>query len=111
MGGLLRLLLLAVAVWLIVLNVRRLLLLLPLFRRIGESKEQEGLLRVQDPKCGRFVPEGEALRISFRGQELHFCSRECRDLYTDSGGSWAKPPAADGQARTDQHAGARMGAR
>ena len=46
MGGLLRLLLLAVAVWLIVLNVRRLLLLLPLFRRIGESKEQEGLLMV-----------------------------------------------------------------
>jgi YHS domain-containing protein len=40
------------------------------------------VLLIEDPQCGRFVPEHDAVHISFQGQGLHFCSQECRDLYT-----------------------------
>lgn len=85
MGGLLRLLLLALAIWLIISGVRRLLLPSSLFRRDKEEeKRQESVLLVQDPQCGRFVLERDAVRASFHGQGQHFCSQECRDLYTHS---------------------------
>src|SRR5262249_38236879 len=94
MGGLLRLLLLAVALWLVISGVRR--LPLPSFlprREKGEDQERETVLLVQDPQCGRFVLERDAVRASFRGQLLHFCSPECRDLYT-------RPHATEGQEKT-----------
>ena len=91
MGGLLRLLLFAIAIWLIISGVRR-LLLLPSFPRRDkeEEKEQEGVLLVQDPQCGRFVFERDAVRASFHGQVLHFCGQECCDLYT-------RPQTTEGQ--------------
>jgi YHS domain-containing protein len=94
MGGLLRLLLLAFAIWLVISGVRR-FFLLPSFppRNKEEEKEQEGVLLVPDPQCGRFVPERDAVRASFRGRILHFCSQECRDLYT-------RPQATKGQEKT-----------
>jgi YHS domain-containing protein/uncharacterized protein YhhL (DUF1145 family) len=94
MGGLLRLLLLALAIGLIISGVRRLLLSSSLPRRgKEEEKEQESVLLLQDPQCGRFVLERDAIRASFRGQRLHFCSQECRDLYT-------RPQATEGQEKT-----------
>ena len=91
MAGLPRLLLLALALWLIISGVRR-LLLLPSFPRRDkeEEKEQEGVLLVQDPQCGRFVLERDAVRASFHGQVLHFCGQECCDLYT-------RPQTTEGQ--------------
>jgi hypothetical protein len=85
-GGPLRLLLLAVALWLIISVVRRLFLpppFLPPRKKEGE-KEQEGVPLVQDLQCGRFVPERDAVSASFHGQRLHFCSQECCDLYIRS---------------------------
>ena len=83
MGGFLRFLSLVILIWLLISGVRRLLLLLSLPRPDKEKGHtQEGVLLVQDPQCGRFVPEHDALKISFHGQGLHFCSQECRDLYT-----------------------------
>ncbi|MGH7962849.1 MAG: hypothetical protein ACRERD_13635 [Candidatus Binatia bacterium] len=80
--GLVRLLLFAFALWLLLSGVRRLLLPPTLPRRTrGPGKEQEGMLMTQDPHCGRFVAEREAVRTAFRGQVLYFCSVECRDLY------------------------------
>ena len=94
MGGLLRLLLFALALWLIISGVRRLLLRPFLPRRDKEEdQEREGVLLVQDPQCGRFVFERDAVRISFHGQGLHFCSQECRDLYT-------RPQATEGKEKT-----------
>jgi YHS domain-containing protein len=85
MGGLLRLLLLAIAIWLIISGVRRLLLPSSLARRdTEEDQEQEDVLLVQDPQCGRFILKRDAARVSFQGQILHFCSSECHDLYTRS---------------------------
>lgn len=94
MGGFLRLLLLAIALWLIISGVRRLLLSSSLPRRDKEEdQEQEAVLLVQDPQCGRFVLKRDAVRTSFRGQILHFCSPECRDVYT-------RPQATEGQEKT-----------
>ena len=94
MGGLRRLLLLAIAIWLIISGVRRLLLPPSLPRRDKEEdQEQEGVLLVQDPQCGRFVLERDAVRASFHGQGLRFCSQECHDLYT-------RPHATEGQEKT-----------
>lgn len=85
MGGLLRLLLLAIALWLIISSVRRLLLLLSFSRRdIEEGKKQKELPLVQDLQCGRFILERDAVRASLHGQGLYFCSQECRDLYIRS---------------------------
>ena len=94
MGGLLRLLLFAIAIWLIISGVRRLLLPSSFPRRDKEEeKEQEGVLLVQDPQCGRFVLERDAVRASVHGQGLRFCGQECRDLYT-------RPRATEGQEKT-----------
>jgi len=94
MGGLLRLLVLALAFWLIISGVRRLLLPpSPPRRDKEEDQEQEGVLLVQDPQCSRFVLERDAVRVSFHGQMLHFCSQECRNFYTH-------PHATEGQEET-----------
>jgi multidrug efflux pump subunit AcrB len=83
MGGLLRLLVLTIAIWLIISSVRRLFLLPSLPRRDKDKdQEPEGVLLVQDPQCGRFMLERDTVRASFHGQGFHFCSQECRDLYT-----------------------------
>lgn len=85
MGGVLRFLALVIFTWMLISGVRRLFLLLSLPRPDKEKGHaKEGVLLVQDPQCGRFVPEPDALKISFHGQGLHFCSQECQDLYTRS---------------------------
>ena len=67
MGGLLRLLLLAIALWLLISVARRLLLLLSFSHRDKEEeKAQKALPLVQDPQCGRFVLEQDAVKVSFR---------------------------------------------
>lgn len=84
MGWLIRLLFLAFVLFLIISGVRRLLLppsSVPGRGRRREEKGQEGALMIQDPQCGRFVLEKEALKASFQGQVVLFCSQECRDLY------------------------------
>ena len=83
MGGLLRLLWLVVAAWLIISGMRRLRIPSSLPRQDREEeKGQESVLLLQDPQCGRFVLERDALKTSFRGQMLYFCSQECRNMYT-----------------------------
>ena len=85
MGGPIRLLLLAFALWLVMSGVRRLLSPPSLPRRgRGEEKGQEGVLLLQDPQCGRFVFEREAVKASFHGQVFYFCSQQCCDLYARS---------------------------
>jgi uncharacterized protein len=89
MGSLLRLLLLAFAVYLIFSGIRR--LFLPYAAREAQRQkrqERQDELMVQDPQCGRFVTEREALTASVRGRLFHFCSRDCRDLYMRT----ASPP-------------------
>jgi uncharacterized protein (TIGR02611 family) len=82
MGRLLRLLA-TIAIWLIISGVRRLFLFPSSPRQDKEEdQEQEGMPLVQDPQCGRFVLERDAVRTTFHGPGFHFCSQERRDLYT-----------------------------
>jgi YHS domain-containing protein len=83
MGSLLRLLLFAFALYLLFSGIRRLFLPSSAPRAHNPKRqERHDELMVQDPQCGRFVTEREALTASVRGRLLHFCSRDCRDLYT-----------------------------
>jgi YHS domain-containing protein len=36
---------------------------------------------VKDPQCGTYVSPEVSVRTRFRGQELHFCSRECEQQF------------------------------
>lgn len=79
MPGMLRLLLLAAAAYLIYRGVRS--LLQPTGRLTGKPKDpldRVGTPLVQCAECGQFIPEPEAIRASVGGQRRTFCSPECR---------------------------------
>jgi uncharacterized protein len=85
MIGLLRVLFLVVALWFFLAGMRRLFRASSLPERgKDETPEQVTALLVQDPQCGRFLSERDALQISVRGYVAHFCSQECLDLYRKS---------------------------
>jgi hypothetical protein len=97
---LLRLALIAVALFLVATGLRRLARrglppeyghgrwMRPAAGPAGESGE----LMLRDPQCGRFIAAREGIVLSRpRGEEpLYFCSPECRALYLES----AQPSAA-----------------
>ena len=47
----------------------------------GRVENGRGVSMVQDPQCGRFVARASSLTVSDGGEELYFCSRECRDRH------------------------------
>jgi YHS domain-containing protein len=36
---------------------------------------------IKDPYCGAYFPRRDAVRLNLGGNELYFCSKECRDQY------------------------------
>ena len=38
-------------------------------------------IMVKDPQCNVYFPKRKAVRATIDGQELFFCSTECRDHY------------------------------
>lgn len=77
MGGLVRLLIIAGAVYLISRGVRR------LFRSPAPAGRQDppttgGTPLVQCAQCEQFIPEPEAIRALVSGKARTFCSPECR---------------------------------
>ena len=36
---------------------------------------------IQDPVCGVYVPKGSSIRLQNRGEELFFCSQECKEKF------------------------------
>ena len=36
---------------------------------------------MKDPQCGTYVSPEVSIRLLFRGQELHFCSRQCEQQF------------------------------
>ncbi len=87
MSGLLRLLLFLGIGYLIVSGIRRLFLPVAASsqKQAGQAPttDPDGVPLVQDPQCGRFIPQNEAIVVSRRGrsQTLYFCSEECRAAY------------------------------
>ena len=45
------------------------------------EKSRGGEAMERDPQCGTFVPRGDAVTASVRGQQHWFCSARCRDEY------------------------------
>ena len=45
------------------------------------EKSRGGETMERDPQCGTFVPRGDAVTASVRGQQHWFCSARCRDEY------------------------------
>lgn len=45
------------------------------------EKSRGGETMERDPQCGTFVPRGDAIDATVRGQRLWFCSPRCRDEY------------------------------
>ena len=85
MPGLLRLLLLFAVGYLVIAGIRRLFLPADSSgqKRAGQEHAQgvDSVPLVQDPQCGRFIPQNEAIRVSRRGRTVYFCSQECRAAY------------------------------
>ncbi len=85
MPGLVRLLLVLAVGYLVIAGIRR--LFLPAASSGQKRARQEhaqgadGVALVQDPQCGRFIPQDEAIQVSRRGRTVYFCSQECRAAY------------------------------
>lgn len=47
-------------------------------RSLPPEKTRRGEDMVQDPHCGTYVPRGDALSATVRGQRHYFCSEQCR---------------------------------
>ena len=84
MPGLVRLLLIAGLVYLVVAGIRRLASVGRSPSGSAREPDADNVPLVQDPYCGRFIPQTEALTASRRGQTIYFCSRECRTAYRAS---------------------------
>ena len=46
-----------------------------------KEKTSRGEDMVRDPQCGTYVPRGDAVEKTIKGEKYYFCSRECRDAY------------------------------
>ena len=47
------------------------------------GKEKTGIddVMVKDPQCGVYFPQRNSIVVSKNGENLYFCSTECRDKY------------------------------
>jgi len=45
------------------------------------EKSRGGETMERDPQCGTFVPRGDAVEATVRGEHHWFCSPRCRDEY------------------------------
>ena len=48
------------------------------------EKSRGGETMERDPQCGTFVPRGDAVAATVRGERHWFCSTRCRDEYLRS---------------------------
>jgi len=39
---------------------------------------------IQDPVCGVYFPKGSGVELHYKGEELFFCSQECKAKFTHS---------------------------
>ena len=50
----------------------------------GQNAGEIDDVMVKDPFCDTYFPKRNGVRLRHRGEDLFFCSRECRDKFTDS---------------------------
>lgn len=87
--GLIRILLIALSVWLLYRLIRRYLgdgQGGPRHAKTSHAPREPNAAPaieelVQDPQCQTYLPKNEAVRARVDGQELFFCCEKCRDQY------------------------------
>ena len=47
----------------------------------GRKQEQIHDIMIQDPFCKVYFPKGEGVHVNVGGEDLYFCSAECRDKF------------------------------
>lgn len=50
-------------------------------RMAGQAPERVDDVMVKDPQCGAYFPQRKAVALNDAGEELYFCSVDCRDRY------------------------------
>lgn len=53
----------------------------PKNKRPKDNQSLQGEQMVQDPQCGTYLPQSDAISATIRGTQYHFCSRKCRKLF------------------------------
>jgi len=48
---------------------------------MSRNRSDEGEQMVEDPQCGTFIPIGDAVSATIRGQQRYFCSKKCLKEY------------------------------
>jgi uncharacterized protein len=41
-------------------------------------------IMIKDPYCEAYFPKRNAVHLSFGGEELYFCSTQCKDKYVEA---------------------------
>ena len=89
--GLIKLILIGFLAWWLYKGVRGLMAEGQPRQRVNRrpEKDREVLdVMVQDPQCGTYLPQSEAITHWSKGKEYFFCSKQCRDDFRAG-----KPPA------------------
>ena len=47
----------------------------------GKATGQIDDVMIKDPFCQAYFPRRDAVHLNLRGNDLYFCSKECRDQY------------------------------
>lgn len=50
-------------------------------RATGSARGQIDDVMVQDPQCGVYFPRRDGVPLSYRGQDLLFCSEKCKQAF------------------------------
>jgi len=47
----------------------------------GKTAGEIDDVMIKDPYCQAYFPRRDAVHLKFRGSDLYFCSKSCRDKY------------------------------
>ena len=50
----------------------------------GQKASEIDDVMVKDPFCDTYLPKRDGVQLKHQGEDLFFCSRECRDQFTDA---------------------------
>ncbi len=59
-------------------------LLGPKARKRPPNRTKEGETMVEDPQCGTYLPQGDAIKATINGRQVYFCSKKCLKEYKKS---------------------------
>lgn len=48
------------------------------------NRQIKGVPMVEDPVCGTYLPEEDAIKARIQGSDYYFCSKTCLERFKDS---------------------------